>query len=67
MKPVENRSVKPMKFNFAVALIHGDIDQNERTKVIASFKRKEYPILVATDVAGKFTLLQVFKFPGDLQ
>lgn len=38
---------------FSVGLLHGDIDQNERSKVILSFKKKEVPILVATDVAGK--------------
>lgn len=36
-----------------VLLIHGDMDQFERNKVIASFKKKEVPVLVATDVAGK--------------
>ncbi|XP_064455461.1 ATP-dependent RNA helicase DDX42-like [Ornithodoros turicata] len=36
-----------------VGLLHGDMDQNDRTKVIASFKRKEFPILVATDVAAR--------------
>ncbi|CAL1266623.1 unnamed protein product [Larinioides sclopetarius] len=36
-----------------VALLHGDIDQNERSKVILSFKKKEVPILVATDVAAR--------------
>ncbi|CAN7996374.1 unnamed protein product [Ixodes hexagonus] len=36
-----------------VALLHGDMDQNDRTKVIASFKKKEFPILVATDVAAR--------------
>ena len=29
------------------------MDQNERNKVITQFKKKELPILVATDVAGK--------------
>ncbi|XP_076348587.1 ATP-dependent RNA helicase DDX42 isoform X4 [Tachypleus tridentatus] len=38
---------------FDVALLHGDMDQNERTKVILSFKKKEVPILVATDVAAR--------------
>ncbi|EEC04596.1 ATP-dependent RNA helicase, putative, partial [Ixodes scapularis] len=36
-----------------VALLHGDMDQNDRTKVIASFKKKDFPILVATDVAAR--------------
>ncbi|KFM68309.1 ATP-dependent RNA helicase DDX42, partial [Stegodyphus mimosarum] len=38
---------------YEVALLHGDIDQNERSKVILSFKKKEVPILVATDVAAR--------------
>ena len=36
-----------------VVLLHGDMDQFERNKVINSFKKQESPILVATDVAGK--------------
>lgn len=43
-------------FTIAVALLHGDMDQNDRTKVIASFKKKDFPILVATDVAGEIGL-----------
>lgn len=37
---------------FDVLLLHGDMDQIERNKVITQFKRKEVSILVATDVAG---------------
>lgn len=40
-------------FNLLVALIHGDLEQTERNKVITSFKKKEVPILVATDVAAR--------------
>jgi len=36
-----------------VVLLHGDMDQFERNKVINAFKKQEIPILVATDVAGK--------------
>lgn len=36
-------------------LLHGDMDQIERNKVITAFKKKEVSILVATDVAGKNT------------
>lgn len=35
-----------------VLLLHGDMDQLERNKVITSFKKKLVSILVATDVAG---------------
>lgn len=34
-------------------LLHGDMEQADRNKVITAFKRKENNILVATDVAGK--------------
>ncbi|XP_059477026.1 ATP-dependent RNA helicase DDX42 [Neocloeon triangulifer] len=34
-------------------LLHGDMDQAERNKVITAFKRKEVNILVATDVAAR--------------
>lgn len=36
-----------------VLLIHGDMDQAERNRAITAFKRKEAPILVATDVAAR--------------
>lgn len=38
---------------YEVGLLHGDIDQNERSKVILAFKKKEVPMLVATDVAAR--------------
>ena len=34
-------------------LIHGDMDQADRNKTITAFKKKEAPILVATDVAAR--------------
>lgn len=34
-------------------LIHGDIEQAERNKVITAFKKKECDILIATDVASR--------------
>ncbi|XP_005994675.1 ATP-dependent RNA helicase DDX42 isoform X1 [Latimeria chalumnae] len=36
-----------------VGLLHGDMDQSERNKVISDFKKKSIPILVATDVAAR--------------
>lgn len=36
----------------SLGLLHGDMDQSERNKVIADFKKKSLPVLVATDVAG---------------
>lgn len=35
-----------------VGLMHGDMDQNTRNQVITAFKKKEMPVLIATDVAG---------------
>ena len=36
----------------SVGLMHGDMSQTERNEVISSFKKKEMPVLIATDVAG---------------
>ncbi|RDD40177.1 ATP-dependent RNA helicase DDX42 [Trichoplax sp. H2] len=36
-----------------VGLLHGDINQFDRNKIINSFKKKELAILVATDVAAR--------------
>lgn len=33
--------------------MHGDLDQNERTVVLAKFSNKSSPVLVATDVAAR--------------
>ena len=43
-----------------VGLLHGDMAQDERNKVITEFKRRAVPILVATDVAGKFIAYWMF-------
>lgn len=34
-------------------LLHGDMDQNSRTKVISDFKKAKSKILVATDIAAR--------------
>ncbi|EPY86419.1 ATP-dependent RNA helicase DDX42 [Camelus ferus] len=58
-----------------LGLLHGDMDQSERNKVISDFKKKDIPVLVATDVAGRagekgvaYTLLtpKDSNFAGDL-
>ena len=36
----------------SVGLMHGDMSQAERNEIISAFKKKEFSILVATDVAG---------------
>lgn len=38
---------------YSCLLLHGDIEQAERNKVITAFKRKEGDLLVATDVASR--------------
>lgn len=38
---------------FEVCLLHGDIEQAERNKVITRFKKREVDIMVATDVASR--------------
>ncbi|XP_050539442.1 ATP-dependent RNA helicase DDX42 [Daktulosphaira vitifoliae] len=38
---------------YQVLLLHGDMDQAERNKVITKFKKQEVNILVATDVAAR--------------
>lgn len=38
---------------YEALLLHGDMSQFERNDVITSFKKKEKPILVATDVAAR--------------
>ncbi|XP_077863735.1 ATP-dependent RNA helicase DDX42-like [Saccoglossus kowalevskii] len=39
--------------DFDLGLLHGDMDQSERNKVITNFKKQQMPILVATDVAAR--------------
>lgn len=41
---------------FEALLLHGDLDQTERNKVILAFRKKECDILVATDVAGELNM-----------
>merc|ERR1719424_1807675 len=36
-----------------VEVLHGDLDQNERMKVISQFKKEKSTVLVATDVASR--------------
>ena len=35
-----------------VVLLHGDMGQADRDSVITQFKKREVPVMVATDVAG---------------
>lgn len=49
---------------YEVLLLHGDMDQAERNKVITKFKRQEVNIMVATDVAGKYKWCVLYE-PND--
>ena len=46
-----NRNLKLKEFESL--LLHGDMTQFERNEVITAFKKKETPVLVATDVAAR--------------
>ncbi|GFO07754.1 ATP-dependent RNA helicase ddx42 [Plakobranchus ocellatus] len=39
--------------DFELGLMHGDMSQAERNEIITAFKKKEFSILVATDVAAR--------------
>ncbi|KAG9509702.1 ATP-dependent RNA helicase DDX42, partial [Fragariocoptes setiger] len=41
------------ELNHQCLLLHGDMDQSDRNRVITSFKRKEVCLMVATDVAAR--------------
>jgi len=41
------------KQDVVLELLHGDMHQVDRNHVIARFKKKEFPVLVATDVAAR--------------
>ena len=38
---------------FDCRCIHGDLNQHERNEILHAFKKREFPILVATDVAAR--------------
>ncbi|XP_077415390.1 ATP-dependent RNA helicase DDX42 isoform X2 [Vanacampus margaritifer] len=42
-----------MQEGYSLGLLHGDMDQSERNKVISDFKKQNLPVLVATDVAAR--------------
>ena len=49
----ERMAIKLSKTGYSAEAIHGDLRQNKRDRVIASFRDKKYRILVATDVAAR--------------
>lgn len=49
----EKMAIKLRKEGYSTDSIHGDLRQRKRDSVIASFRKKKYRILVATDVAAR--------------
>ena len=45
-------AAKLRRQDFELGLLHGDMSQFERNEILTSFKKQEFRILVATDVAG---------------
>ena len=48
---------RPAHFIYLGGALHGDMLQYERDKVLREYKNNEFPILVATDVAGRLSKL----------
>lgn len=46
-------SEKLVKDGYKVSALHGDLDQNMRSKVMAKFKNRQLQVIVATDVAAR--------------
>lgn len=47
------KNLKEAHSQLSIGLLHGDMDQDDRNKIIYEFKKQEMPILVATDVAAR--------------
>ncbi|MDO8511245.1 MAG: DEAD/DEAH box helicase [Nanoarchaeota archaeon] len=50
---VDDLSRKLMNAGYSAAAIHGDISQDQREKILQSFRQKRITVLVATDVAAR--------------
>ena len=48
-----NLANKLKKANIDARDFHGDLNQEERKKVLKKFKNKDFPILIATDIAAR--------------
>lgn len=49
----EEIAMKLRRSDFEIGLLHGDMSQFERTDILTSFKKQEFRVLVATDVAAR--------------
>lgn len=52
-RSADNMANKLRKLNHKVDALHGDLRQNKRSKVIEGFRKENYRILVATDIAAR--------------
>ena len=50
----EELASKLKRYDYSLGLLHGDMSQYERNEILSSFKKQEFRILVATDVAGNY-------------
>ena len=49
----EELAARLRRCDYDLGLLHGDMSQFERNDIITSFKKQQFRVLVATDVAGK--------------
>jgi superfamily II DNA/RNA helicase len=52
-RAAKNLANKLQKNSVKADTIHGDLKQEERTQVLARFKKKEFTVLIATDIAAR--------------
>ena len=52
-RAAKNLANKLQKDSVKADSIHGDLNQEERTGVLARFKKKEFDVLIATDIAAR--------------
>ena len=50
-KNLKERTIN--KQGFKIGLLHGDMDQDDRNKVISEYKKTDMSILIATNVAAR--------------
>ena len=50
----EELAAKLRRCDYSLGLLHGDMSQFERNEILTNFKKQQFRILVATDVAGKW-------------
>jgi superfamily II DNA/RNA helicase len=48
-----NLGMKLRKANFSVDAFHGDLDQEDRVKVLNDFKNKKFTVLITTDITAR--------------